>query len=152
EERRLPRARRPHERLERALRNFEVQVIQDAHRLFAAEERLRYAFEIDDGLFGRAIRSAVRFFVSHHVPFSLTFCPSSRSGGGLVTMRVPLAGPSRSSKLLPFAPSPRRGPNVTGATCTTFPSMMNATFLPLRSVTAEAGMTFLGASFNAASL
>src|SRR5207245_2234366 len=138
---------RAHERLERPLRYVEVQVVEHLHRLFAAEEGLGDIFELDDRLLARAVRPAVFSLGCHQFPFSLIFCPSASSGGGLVTTRAPLAGPSTSSRLPPKGP-----PTVTGAMCTTLPSTMNATFLPLRSVTAAAGITFLGACLSAASL
>src|SRR5205085_968997 len=50
EQRRLARARRTHERFECALRDVEVQLVEDGERLFPANERLRDVAHLDERL------------------------------------------------------------------------------------------------------
>jgi len=78
---------------------------------------------------------------------SLMPCPSTSSAEGLLTMRVPGAGPSSSSTLLP-----RDAPTCTGTTRTFPSSIVNSTLRPSRSASASAATIFLGFSFSVSSL
>src|SRR4029078_6478615 len=120
--------------LERAFGHLQIEPIEHPQLLFATEENLGDALEIDH-------RLSVRF---HQLPFFLMRCPSDSSGEGDETTRVPGPGPSMSSK-----PPAKGGPSLIGATLVTPSFTTNTTWPPLRSATALDGTTVFGFSLMA---
>src|SRR5262249_39426902 len=132
EQGRLARARRPHQRLERAARHVEIELVEDADRLLAPVEGLGDAGQGHDAL-----------AVAAHQRFSLTSCPSVRSAGGDRTTLVPAGIDDSSSR-----PSATGAPALIGVRWAVPSSKMNTASPPPRWTIAAVGTT----SFDCASV
>src|SRR5581483_8543878 len=141
EERGLPGTRGPHQRLERAVGNVEIDPVEHGHFLPVAPVHLAQPTDLHD----RRRRPGHGDRLGHHC-FSFTRMPSFSPGGGARTTRVPGGGPCRSTSRFPSG-----APVTTGTVFTvSFACSTNTAFVSPRSTTASGAIAGVGGAFCAA--